>query len=547
MLRLHLALVRPRLATYYPTSATRPRLSLPSTALHPHALSRCTVCTRPHRRTFTTDTQEAENLNVSHSRFLAEKSRSAKWKEDDEDWGGETDLKESEDFDNLAAGKGKLSPTSSHLFKLILPLGALTSRIPSSTRPVPSSSPPNSQHSKPQQTQVPPPTVFLLHPAQPLTHVSRLILSSFAPARPSVTFRSVSPSGQMLEWSESTDVGDFIRDAARATEFTIHISPSPFPPSTTTSSSDDGHEDSDVEDEETVITVEVPTFADRTRFLRRRLQIVEGELKEMEGLKTMCDRLAHKGARRMAVTGFGILVVYWGAVARLTFWDYGWDVMEPITYLSGLSTVICGYLWFLYQGREVSYSSVLDRSVLARRQALYKTHGLDIERWAELQADARRLRREIGDIAQDYDQNWRRGAPQDGDGEGGGKKGGEEVGGVDESKGSDGEVGDARDEGKSSKGDEMKGKEESSRSSDDGGEEGGEERKTERENNAKHEMEREVSAEVRGEVGGSVADGKGIEDARDGGNGGSEAEKEMRGEKVKVRQDREDERDGKGA
>lgn len=95
--------------------------------------------------------------------------------------------------------------------------------------------------------------------------------------------------------------------------------------------------------------------------------------------------------------------------------------MEPITYLSGLSTVICGYLWFvplppsphslpltphpssfppihyrfLYQGREVSYSSVLDRSVLARRQALYKTHGLDIERWAELQADARRLRREI--------------------------------------------------------------------------------------------------------------------------------------------------------
>lgn len=131
----------------------------------------------------------------------------------------------------------------------------------------------------------------------------------------------------MLEWSESTDVGDFIRDAARATEFTIHISPSPFPPSTTTSSSSDGQEDSDVAEEETVITVEVPTFADRTRFLRRRLQIVEGELKEMEGLKTMCDRLAHKGARRMAVTGFGILVVYWGAVARLTFWDYGWYVV----------------------------------------------------------------------------------------------------------------------------------------------------------------------------------------------------------------------------
>lgn len=104
MLRLQSALVRPRLATYYHTSTTRPRLSLPPTSLRLHALS--LVCTHPQRRTFTTDTQEAENLNVSHSRFLAEKSRTAKWKEDDEDWGGETDLKESEDFDNLAAGKG---------------------------------------------------------------------------------------------------------------------------------------------------------------------------------------------------------------------------------------------------------------------------------------------------------------------------------------------------------------------------------------------------------------------------------------------------------
>lgn len=247
--------------------------------------------------------------------------------------------------------------------------------------------------------------------------------------------------------------------------------------------------------------------------------------------------------------------------------------MEPITYLSGLSTVICGYLWydslsltsppfishlpplplpcfsplpthrFLYQGREVSYSSVLDRSVLARRQALYKTHGLDIERWAELQADARRLRREIGDIAQDYDQNWRRGVSEgerEGGGEGG-KKGGEEAGGVDGSKGAD----DTRDGEKGSKADETKG-EESSRSSAEGGEEGGAEQKAERTKNAKEEMEREVSEEVRGEVGGSVAEGKGIEDARDGGNSGSDAEREMRGEEISRKQDREDKRDGKG-
>ena len=91
--------------------------------------------------------------------------------------------------------------------------------------------------------------------------------------------------------------------------------------------------------------MEVPSFADRTRFLRRRLARVEAELAQMETLKRTCDDAAHRGARRLAVGGFGMLLAYWGAVARLTFWDYGWDVMEPITYLSGLSMVILSYLW----------------------------------------------------------------------------------------------------------------------------------------------------------------------------------------------------------
>jgi hypothetical protein len=95
--------------------------------------------------------------------------------------------------------------------------------------------------------------------------------------------------------------------------------------------------------------------------------------------------------------------------------------MEPITYLSGLSTVILGYLWcvvrtveafdddtehprrFLYQGREVSYTSVLARSISARREALYRSRGLDIERWHELMSERKALRAEIGSIARDYE------------------------------------------------------------------------------------------------------------------------------------------------
>ena len=130
-----------------------------------------------------------------------------------------------------------------------------------------------------------------------------------------------------IQWSDSIDVADFIRDPSRTREFTVCIT------------------DQGAEEPHTTIPVEVPSFEDRTRFLRRRLSVVEEDLQRMEALKRMCDEEAHRGARRMAVGGFGVLLVYWGAVARLTFWDYGWDVMEPITYLSGLSIVILSYLW----------------------------------------------------------------------------------------------------------------------------------------------------------------------------------------------------------
>ncbi|KAI0767718.1 hypothetical protein C8Q74DRAFT_1282002 [Fomes fomentarius] len=329
--------------------------------------------TADHRlitRNYVTTAQEVENINVGHSRFLAEASKREGWKN------GEADKNRGD------AGRGKLSPTASHLFKLIIPLQHTQGKSNDETEP---------------NANLPPPIVFLLHPSQPLSHVSRLILASLAPATPSISFRSTTPRGHPIQWSDSTDVADFIRDAARTREFTVCI---------TDQGEDEPH---------TTIPVEVPSFEDRTRFLRRRLFTVEQELDRMEVLKRECDEEAHRGARRMSLGGFGILIVYWGAVARLTFWDYGWDVMEPITYLSSLSMVILGYLWCVYGLRIVkrfllmfSYSSVLHHSVSARREALHKARGLDIDRWTDLVNEAKTIRREMSKIAEDYDQErWK--------------------------------------------------------------------------------------------------------------------------------------------
>ncbi|KAJ7130384.1 hypothetical protein C8R44DRAFT_775470 [Mycena epipterygia] len=313
---------------------------------------------------YSTRSEAANNTDVSHSQFLAESGSSSSWKESRGGaLDGGTGVKVDE-FDNLADGKGKLSPTASHLFKLILPLGTL--KFDQEKHVV----------SKGKAQNRTPPTVILLHPSQPLSHVSRLILASLAPATPNISFRSASSAGQTFS-------------------ICIGYDPTPSTSSSTTDTS------------EVLLDVEVPTVADRTRFLRRRLDHINSHLSGMEDLKRACDHEARRGARRMATAGFGVLAVYWGTVARLTFWDYGWDVMEPITYLSGLSTVMAGYLWFLYQGREVSYSSVLDRSISARRETLYKARGFDIERWMDLVTEAKSVRSEIRRIAEDYEHHDR--------------------------------------------------------------------------------------------------------------------------------------------
>ncbi|KAG8717399.1 hypothetical protein FRC08_007558 [Ceratobasidium sp. 394] len=322
-----------------------------------------------------------ENLYGGHSRFIAEAKRGEKWADgvDNSRKGGEEGT--GEEVEDLPDGMGRLSPTSSHLFKLIVPI-------------------PTPDQSKP------PLTVFLLHPSQPLSHVSRLIQASLPPDTPtntSIAFRSVphSPSSKVVQWSDSTDIGDFVKEAAQDREFAITVSQ----PSNV-SKSNHSEPKPKPEEPETSIRILVPSFRSRTRFFRHRLRTISTELSKLEKIKRECDHIAHRSARRLALGGFGMLLVYFGAVARLTFWDFGWEIMEPVTYLSGLTWIICGYMWFLYQGREVSYSSLLKQSVSTRRAKLYESKGLDVDLWADLVTEEKQLRKEIYKIADDYNVKW---------------------------------------------------------------------------------------------------------------------------------------------
>ena len=77
-----------------------------------------------------------------------------------------------------------------------------------------------------------------------------------------------------VRWSPSTEIGDFIRDASRSKEFAVEIEGAP------------------------PIYVGVPSFKDRTYYLRTRLRKTGRRISELADIKKECDQLAHKGAQR---------------------------------------------------------------------------------------------------------------------------------------------------------------------------------------------------------------------------------------------------------
>lgn len=114
---------------------------------------------------------------------------------------------------------------------------------------------------------------------------------------------------RFVRWSSSTEIGDFIRDAARGKEFAVEI-----------------------EGASKEIRVGVPSFNDRTHYLRVRLRKTGKRLEEFASIKKTCDDLAHRSAQRLAMGGFGILVSWWLGTYYFTFMtSYGWDTMEPVT------------------------------------------------------------------------------------------------------------------------------------------------------------------------------------------------------------------------
>ncbi|WOL03883.1 hypothetical protein Cni_G12603 [Canna indica] len=109
------------------------------------------------------------------------------------------------------------------------------------------------------------------------------------------------------------------------------------------------------------------------------------ELKQLQKKKEEIDMLAHKQVRRMLWSGLGFFVVQVSLFFRLTFWEFSWDVMEPIAFFSTTAGLLAGYAYFLFTSRDPTYQDLMKRLFLSRQRKLLRKRKFDMERYIELQ------------------------------------------------------------------------------------------------------------------------------------------------------------------
>lgn len=224
-------------------------------------------------------------VDVAHSRFLSEAKPGSDYEQETGVKDQDTLSKEAKEY---SPWTGRLSPTTSHLFKLLLPLPSTLVGDSSAKKATPT------------------PTAFLLHPSQPLSHLSRLISGSLPLAERNANIEYMALTGkddhvpggkpgelepdeehseggpiqkdrrrgegeqQMVRWSQSTDLGDFIKQSTLSENFRIVISP---------------EEKEGVEAPTLEMTILIPSFASRTVYLRRRLLKITQELDKLNAQK----------------------------------------------------------------------------------------------------------------------------------------------------------------------------------------------------------------------------------------------------------------------
>ncbi|CAH0557461.1 unnamed protein product [Brassicogethes aeneus] len=115
--------------------------------------------------------------------------------------------------------------------------------------------------------------------------------------------------------------------------------------------------------------------------LTTQLETLQQELLPLEEKKAELELVAQRKSNWLSWTGLGLMSVQFGILARLTWWEYSWDIMEPVTYFVTYGTAMAAYAYFVLTKEEYILADVKDRQHLITLHKKSKKLGLDLNQY----------------------------------------------------------------------------------------------------------------------------------------------------------------------
>ncbi|CAG0882879.1 unnamed protein product [Darwinula stevensoni] len=122
----------------------------------------------------------------------------------------------------------------------------------------------------------------------------------------------------------------------------------------------------------------------KERLLLGELEELQTQLRPLEDAHAELLRRAEIRTSIFTWMGLGYMAIQFGVLARLTWWEYSWDIMEPVTYFVTYATAMAGYAYFLLTRQECIYPDARDRQFLKIFHKKANKSGWDVQRYNDL-------------------------------------------------------------------------------------------------------------------------------------------------------------------
>ncbi|RHY33526.1 hypothetical protein DYB32_001582 [Aphanomyces invadans] len=140
-------------------------------------------------------------------------------------------------------------------------------------------------------------------------------------------------------------------------------------------------------------------YIEKRQQLEADLAAIMPEHDALLHLRKQLDESAHKRTAIYCYLSSAGLVGMGGLYAWLTFVQYSWDIMEPITYFTGFGVSVLSYFWWTLTKSEYEYENVYDFIYQRRRNALYTKSQFDPIKLEKLQTKVADIHRDIAQIS----------------------------------------------------------------------------------------------------------------------------------------------------